>query len=360
MKINNSNISSDKKRRWWIIVIIIAVLALIGVLKNSPMYSPTVEASQQDSIQQDSIEASQIIGYSVKKISGTHKYGGNTKIEYESLAQLIDNTTKRAEKEMWTEQELQNSIDGLKRNSVGGRISLYLERITLESALTQWFTIIIKDSTENEIFRERFGNKSNFPKMLDLYNYYNTDFCSIDKRLKTPFYVYIVESGTDAPFKFEVTAIKVPSDEQLTSNISTYKYNGVKIPKKTKMNLEKSFLDFLKNFTKDKETQIALINKPFRYSGYEEDDESVTGYGDVYLENWNEERIKKDWDFWENKYFIEGIKKIDGQEFIGTWYENKNTIIYEFGIPNSGYIQIFIFKKINDKWYLYEFRNWAD
>ena len=34
---------------------------------------------------QDSIDALQIKGYSVKKLSGKHKYGGVTKIEYKSL-----------------------------------------------------------------------------------------------------------------------------------------------------------------------------------------------------------------------------------------------------------------------------------
>jgi len=143
----------------------------------------------------------------------------------------------------------------------------------------------------------------------------------------------------------------VDSAEQ-PRNVSMYEYNGVKISQKAKTNLDGSFPDFLKNFTKNKETQINLISKPFRYSGLNEDYET-------YLENWNEESIKENWSFWDGKYFIEGIKKIDGQEFIGTWYEKNDIIIYEFGIPESGYIQIFIFEKINNKWFLYEFRNWA-
>jgi len=113
-------------------------------------------------------------------------------------------------------------------------------------------------------------------------------------------------------------------------NISTYDYNGVKIPQKAKTSLEGTFSDFLKNFTKDKETQIALINKPFRFGSLDWDDE-------VEWNIWNEQKIKKDWHFWESKYFIEG-----------TWYESNDIIIYE-------YSQIFIFKKINNKWCLYEF-----
>jgi hypothetical protein len=119
--------------------------------------------------------------------------------------------------------------------------------------------------------------------------------------------------------------------------------------------LEKNFLDFLKDFTESKEKQIALLYKPFRYSGL---DDNFEGYP-IYLEHWDEEKIKNDWNFREDKCFIDGLKKIDSQDFLGNWFQSNDIIAYEFSLPETGFILIFIFKKINDKWYLYEFRNWA-
>jgi hypothetical protein len=38
--------------------------------------------------------------------------------------------------------------------------------------------------------------------------WWNLDLCDIEKRIKSPFYVYIIEPRQDAPFKFKVTAEK--------------------------------------------------------------------------------------------------------------------------------------------------------
>ena len=142
--------------------------------------------------------------------------------------------------------------------------------------------------------------------------------------------------------------------------------------------LEKGFLDFLKDFTENRERQISLLYKPFRYSGLDDNSE---GYP-IYLKHWNKEKIKSDWRFWESKYFIDGLTKIDGQgffnqKFFGNWFQSNDIvvrgfkdgrqtvdiyssiIIYEFYLPETGFNQALIFRKIDDKWYLYEFRNWA-
>jgi hypothetical protein len=39
-------------------------------------------------------------------------------------------------------------------------------------------------------------------------NWWNYGYAYIDKRIKVPFYVYVVDRLEDAPFKFEVTSIK--------------------------------------------------------------------------------------------------------------------------------------------------------
>lgn len=157
--------------------------------------------------QQDSIDALQIKGYGVKKISGKHKYGGSTKIEYQSLQQLIAETKKKSEGEMWTKEQFQSTIAALKSVSIGGQIRLDIERTTIGSANTEFFTIVIKDSSENELFRKTLDSDTPNPSRSND-NWWNIALCTVDKKIKAPFYVYIVDALEEAPFKFEVTAIK--------------------------------------------------------------------------------------------------------------------------------------------------------
>ena len=156
---------------------------------------------------QDSIDALQIKGYSVKKLSGKHKYGGVTKVEYKSLSQILSELEKEAEKEMWTKEDKQSKIDAYKSISKGGQIRLDIERTTIGAANTEYFSIIIKNMDEKELCR--FDLESDIPETPNSNDYWwNISIQRIDKRIKAPFYVYVIDKLEDAPFKFEVTPIK--------------------------------------------------------------------------------------------------------------------------------------------------------
>ena len=156
---------------------------------------------------QDSIEDSQIKSYSIRRISGKHKYGGVTKIEYKSLSQILSETEKEAKKEMWTSEDLQSKIEGYKSLYKGGQIRLDIERRTIGAANTEYFSIIIKDLAENELYRVDLD--SDIPETPNSNDYWwNISIEGIDKRIRAPFYVYIVDKLGDAPFKFEVSPIK--------------------------------------------------------------------------------------------------------------------------------------------------------
>jgi len=158
-------------------------------------------------IKQDSIEDSQIKSYSIRKISGKHKYGGVTKIEYQSLSQILSETEKTAKKEMWTSEDLQSKLEAYKRLYIGGQIRLDIERTTIGAANTEYFSIIIKDLAENELYRVDLD--SDIPETPNSNDYWwNISIEGIDKRIRAPFYVYIVDRLEDAPFKFEVSPIK--------------------------------------------------------------------------------------------------------------------------------------------------------
>lgn len=200
--------------------LIILLLFVVGVLfsqdnkNNSSVInnksSSTSEQTEQkvvvvEQLLNDSIDASQPNGYTIKKLSGEHKYGGVTQIEYKSLAQLLNEAKKDSEKQMWTKEKTQSILESLKRRCKGGYIRLYIERITIGSANTKMFSIIIKDTVENELYRIEL--KDNIPQYSSD-NWRNYGLAYIDKMIKPPFYVYIVDGIADAPFKFEVTAIK--------------------------------------------------------------------------------------------------------------------------------------------------------
>jgi hypothetical protein len=158
-------------------------------------------------IKQDSIEDAQIKSYSIRKISGKHKYGGTTKIEYKSLSQILSETEKKAKKEMWTSEDLQSKLEAYKSLYIGGQIRLDIERTTIGAANTEYFSIIIKDLAENELYRVDLD--SDIPETPISNDYWwNISIVGIDKRIRAPFYVYIVDRLQDAPFKFEVSPIK--------------------------------------------------------------------------------------------------------------------------------------------------------
>ncbi|MCL2328479.1 MAG: hypothetical protein FWC39_08195 [Bacteroidetes bacterium] len=144
--------------------------------------------------------------------------------------------------------------------------------------------------------------------------------------------------------------------EEKQKNASTYEYEGVKIPEKIDdEKFEVSFLEFFEVFSKNRDSQIASIHKSLRYRYLDDDYEEV-------LEMWNEEKLKKNWTFWSDEYFMNNgtTKTIDGTEWNGTWYESSNIIIYKLGFDETALWGTFFFKKNNGKWYLYEYLHTAN
>lgn len=115
--------------------------------------------------------------------------------------------------------------------------------------------------------------------------------------------------------------------------------------------LGKSFLDFFDDFTKDRESQIDLINNILIvrdiYMG--DEGEVVTELKDI-----NKVSLKKNWKFIEKDYFIEN-DNID-EKYCGGWNkEDENIIIYARSICETGFVETLVFKKVNEKWCLFEY-----
>lgn len=181
------------------------------VIDTAAIAADSIKKSQQAELElfkQDSIEALQIKGYSVKKISGKQKYSGEkTTVIYISLSQYIKELNEDAKREMWTKAELESTIAKYKKYALGGIVELKIERSTIGAANTDMFTVIIKDSADIELYREELESRiPNTPNGSD--NWWNVGSAFLPRRIQMPFYIYVVDKLADAPYKYEVTPIK--------------------------------------------------------------------------------------------------------------------------------------------------------
>ncbi len=168
-----------------------------------------VEMQQLELMQQDSIASATIKGYDFELLSGEElsKYHKTT-LSYENLYQSIALLKESAEREMWTEDKLNHMIDIYKTSAKGGLISINVDRVTIQSANTEWFTVIVKDSNDKEIYREKMKSKTADYSSKDDY-WHNFGTVVIPERIQAPFFVYFVDQlNAKGPLKYKVTAVK--------------------------------------------------------------------------------------------------------------------------------------------------------
>ena len=166
------------------------------------------ELAELELVKQDSIEASQIKSYVVKKISGKTKYSDSkTKVKYTSLYQELDEIKELARKEMWTKEKLAEMLSKYKTSAAGGIMHLEIERITIDAANTKYFNVIVKDSNDTEVYREEL--ESSVPNVpSSSHEWINFTSVVLPKRIQTPFYFYLVDQIDEVTYKYEVTSVK--------------------------------------------------------------------------------------------------------------------------------------------------------
>ncbi len=179
-------------------------------LTNKLSFSDSVKLniiSEEQEYIKDSIQNASIKKFSVKKIQGSHKYGGNTRIKYKSLHQLLNETIKKSKKEMWTDIELSETIDTYKKGFKGGALFLDIERGTIGHANMEYYTLILQNLKEKEVMRHVF--KPDIPNTpIDNDFWWNTGVVNIPQLIEYPFYVYVIDGLTSDKYKFEVIPSK--------------------------------------------------------------------------------------------------------------------------------------------------------
>lgn len=156
----------------------------------------------------DSTADASVKGYTVKLVEGKHKYsGGYTRIKYSNTLQTLDEARANAKKKMTADDELASDLQSIREIGLGGTLRLDIGRGTIGAANTKWFTIVIKDMNDKELFRKQLDN--DIPETpssgMSGGNWWNIDILGIDKKIRPPFYVYVADQLQDAPFKFLVS-----------------------------------------------------------------------------------------------------------------------------------------------------------
>lgn len=144
-----------------------------------------------------------INSFEILRIEGKNDMSGVTNVGYKSLDQLIAKVKIDSEKQMWTKEKEAEKIKIYEDIAQGGVIDLYLKRLSIGAANTEMFTLIIKDSNEEELYREELDDSIPNPEGSYWWNYAGI---YIPKKIKGKIYIYIIDklNSENPRFKFEI------------------------------------------------------------------------------------------------------------------------------------------------------------
>lgn len=197
------------------ITLILAIITVLVSCSNNDNYNYNYDVSKKTTeidsteikklikFKEDSIEISKIKSYAITKISGRHKYSGKTMVSYQNFIQLTKETLSEGEKEMWSKTKIKEELSDIK-SKPGGEIRLDVTRLTIGAADLEYFTIIVKDKKEKELFRYELEGSIPNPD-INSDGWWNIGIVSLDKFIKGSFYIYVVDELSDEVHKFEVT-----------------------------------------------------------------------------------------------------------------------------------------------------------
>lgn len=158
-----------------------------------------------------------INGYKILKEQGQSKYG-MVNIGYESLQDLIDETEKKASDQMWTEEKKNETLDMYRTIAPGGIITLYITGITINTANTKWYSVIVKDSTDTkEILRTKLGDDIPEVPSGQYGDWWNFGFTYVSQPVEFPFFVYVTSelaSDDDKAYKFKIVGLDPKSKKK--------------------------------------------------------------------------------------------------------------------------------------------------
>lgn len=138
---------------------------------------------------------------------GRNDIGGATNIGYQTPQQLQSEMLEKANNEMWTKEKIEQTLQVFDPKKISFVIHFYLTRLTINSANTENFTIIVMDSlNQNELFRKQLD--SDVPQIPPYGSSYwwNYDMIYVPKGISGRVYIYVIDglSRDNNRFLFEI------------------------------------------------------------------------------------------------------------------------------------------------------------
>lgn len=161
-------------------------------------------------------ETRSMYGYDITKIFGqlpdnpaTYNYSPITAVGYKDLGFLESNFRKVAEVQKWKPELLEENIQNIQKDAVGGQFQIYLTRYTEERANFRWFFIIIRGMDDKDKIWE-YDIPYRAPQNPVNNGWWNYDAIEVPVELPDNFYIYLNDkkSGVLSDFKFLVEKSK--------------------------------------------------------------------------------------------------------------------------------------------------------
>lgn len=117
-----------------------------------------------------------------------------TSISYETPAELKVKLDKEADLQMWTPEQ---KAEAAAKKLLGGYLILGIARITIGSADTKWFTVVIQDEAGKEIHRETLDSDVASPNHGGGVTVWkNLAIVAPPTELKTGYKVFVIDAIT--------------------------------------------------------------------------------------------------------------------------------------------------------------------
>ena len=149
-----------------------------------------------------------IYGHTILRHEGENTaYDGNTNVGYKTFDQVVGEMLIDAEKQMWTNDKKEKFIQGYKDSYIGGMIILETLRFDIDRGNTKYFTVIVKNSNDEEIFRKELDSKIPDGQVRSNETFwYNSASIGIPEKIEGNIFIYVIDSlsSNNGKHKFEV------------------------------------------------------------------------------------------------------------------------------------------------------------
>ena len=128
----------------------------------------------------------------------------NTAITFKSREAVLADLEDKRKLNMWTDEQYKKELE-VYSYLKGGIVFLDITRPTIGAANTEFFTIIIRDSADNEITRKQLDSKvADYSKRGSVTDWNNSGFIVIREPLPKEFKVYVIDAVLQERYEFIV------------------------------------------------------------------------------------------------------------------------------------------------------------